>query len=276
MRLLALVLLLSTAHAGEPGHWRINSALQFRTNRLGLGLLTYSGYQVKLYDSDSLLLSGAYAEAGVVTQLSPASFHPGVYAQIAPVTPLVFRFAARKLGFFGLFGTVVEYEDATSAWSPEALDANEPKAEGSIGTAWEATGQLRLKFGPVLALHEQSLLGVRMDSISEGNFWYESVNDLLVARNDRIHIMKTTLAGLIQGSLDTEFLVVGAHWETYEAQESGSKRQILGLAGLYRPDADWWGKPTAAVLVGVMLEDKYRQWEPYLGGQVGITLESTH
>lgn len=276
MRLLALALLLSTAHAGEPGHWHLNSNLQFRTNRLGLGLLTYSGYRVPLYDSDSLLLSGAYAEAGVVTQLSPASFHPGLYAQIAPVTPLVFRFAARKLGYFGVFGTVVEYEDSTSDWSPEALDANEPKAQGSVGSAWEATGQLRLKFGPVLVLHEQSLLGLRMDSIDEGNFWYESVNDLLVARHDRVHVMKATAAGLIQGTLDEEFLVLGAHWESYRAFESGSERQIAGVVGLYRHDADWWGKPTAALLVGVMLEDKYRQWEPYIGGQVGITLESGH
>lgn len=274
MRLLTLVLLLSTAHAAEPGHWNVSSALQFRTNRLGLGLLTYSGYRVPLYDSKSILLSGGYVEAGVVTQLSPASFHPGVYAQIVPITPLVFRFAARKLGFFGLFGTVVEYPDADSDWSAEALDGNESKARPGLGTAWEATGQLRLKFGPVLLLHEQSFVGVQMDRISEGAYWYESVNDLLVARHDRLHIMKATGAVLAYGAMDGEFLVVGGQWESYDAAESGSRRQLAGAVGLWRPQADLWGKPTGALLLGVMLEDKYRQWEPYIGGQLSVTLES--
>lgn len=264
------------AAAEEPGAWRLQSALQARSNQLGIGLLTYSGYRVKLFDSDNILLKGAFAEAGVVTQLSPASFHPGVYVQVSPVTPLVFRFATRKLGYFGLFGTVVEYPSATSDWSPNALKENQPQARSEVGSAWEASGKLQLKFGPVILLHEQQLHGLRMDAIEADHYWYESINDLLVARHDRVHIMKTTAALLLDGRTDDTFLVLGAHWETYTAAESGSTRQIAGLASLWRPRMDWWGEPAFAALAGVMLEDKYRQWTPYLGGQVVVTFDSGH
>ncbi|MEZ4464514.1 MAG: hypothetical protein R3F43_08395 [bacterium] len=279
MRALALAALIAAlaaslaapAAAEEPGAWRLQSALQARTNSLGIGLLTYSGYRVKLFDSENILLKGAFAEAGVVTQLSPASFHPGVYVQVAPVTPLVFRFAARKLGYFGLFGTVVEYPSATSDWSPSALDDNARYAEPAVGAAWEASGMLRLKFGRVLVLHEQQLHGLRMDAVAADHFWYESINDLLVASHDQVHVMKATGAVLVDGRLDDTVLVLGGHWESYAARESGSTRQITGLVGLWRPRMDWWGEPSFAALAGVMLEDKYRQWTPYIGGQAIVT-----
>ena len=63
---------------------------------------------------------------------------------------------------------------------------------------------------------------------------------------------------------------------SWAAAESGSTRQIAGLASLWRPRMDWWGEPAFAALAGVMLEDKYRQWTPYLGGQVVVTFDSGH
>ena len=262
---------------GKPRvpHWRLRNVLQGRNNQLGLGMNTLLHYRIPLYgNSQNILLKGSYVDIGAITRLSPASLHHGLYVEYVPIAPLQFRFGLGRLAYFGLFGTVIEYPSADADWSPDALHDNQPLARPGQGLMWRAMGKLRLKFGPVVALHEQLLIGLRMDTINEGGFWYESINDMLVGQSDKVWVMKNTLGYLVYGDPHHEFLVVGAHHERYATVVSAQERQITGAVALYRPVYDWWGHPSFALLAGAMIQDKYRDGSLYIGGQIITTFDT--
>lgn len=256
------------AHA-EEGWWRHQSALRARSNRVGVGIFSDTGYRVPLYDSEHALLKDAYVESGIVTQISPASFQPGAYFQIVPATPLVLRLSVQHLRFFGLYTSLHEFEGLDPVWDEAELDRREHEGRHDSGLSADAQYQIRLKFGPVVTLFTQQLTYVRAD-ISEGNSWYESTTDLLVAREDAIHALKGTLGYLIFGELQRDFLMVAGHWERYATFETEVRRQIVGGLGLYRPSAEWWGKPVAALVAGTFLEDEYKTGELYIGGFIAV------
>ncbi len=100
--LIAILLLTASAAEAQEGAWRHQSNLQARSNRPGFGLLSFTGYRQRLFDDDAgLLLRAAYLEAGAITQLSPASFHPGVYVEAVPVAPILLRATKESLATVG-------------------------------------------------------------------------------------------------------------------------------------------------------------------------------
>lgn len=260
--------------ADAQAHWRIYNAVQARNNTLGIGNLTRAGYRIPLYGgSQNMLLKGSHVEVGAQAQLSPASLHHGVYVQYQPAAPLQFRFSALRLAYFGLFGTVIEYDGPDADWSVDRMQSRQPEASPGTGTVFSAQGKLQLKFGPVVAMHEQILMNVRMHSLDTGTYWYESINDLLIGQNDMIWTMKTTLGAVAYGDISRDFLIAGLHWERYQTRETDITRQILGGVALYRPNPGWWGKPSFALLAGAMIEDVHRDGSLYIGGQYVTTFE---
>ncbi len=263
----ACALVASGAAEAEDAAWRHSSALQARSNRPGFGLLSFTGYRQRLYaGTEHLLLRGAYLEAGLVTQLSPASFHPGAYVEAVPIAPLLLRLTAQRLMYFGTFGPVSTTPSPDSAWSGAVLDdfQRDGGRPGS-GTLAEAMVVVRLKVGPVVGLLENRL-GYYDAAVPTGVGWYEPVTDLLLAEKDLLHTTKGTLGYLVHGALNGDrFLVVGGHWERYAARESESVRHIAGAVALWRA-LDCSGAPvTFAALAGVMAFDRYRTGDPYIG-----------
>jgi hypothetical protein len=255
-------------------HWQFRSILQGRNNQLGLGMNLEARWRTPLYgDTQNVLLKGCYLDVGGIARVSPASLHHGLFVEYVPVAPLQFRFGIGRLAYFGLFGTVIEYESPQSDWSPQALLDNQPKAAPGGGMAWRASGKLRLKFGPVVALHEQLLMGFSIDAIPQDSYWYEPINDMLVGQRDQIWAMKSTLGYLLYGQLQREFLVVAAHHESYKAFETKIERQIAGVASLYRPNYDWWGHPQFVLLAGAMIQDVHRDGSLYIGAQIVTTFD---
>ncbi|MGK0360267.1 MAG: hypothetical protein ACI9U2_002580 [Bradymonadia bacterium] len=255
-------------------HWRVRNALQGRNNQIGLGMNTRLSYRMPLYPgSKNILLKGSYVDVGGIARISPASLHHGLYVEAVPIAPLQFRFGIGRLAYFGLFGTVIEYPSPDADWSPQALKDNQPMARPGGGLVWRAMGKLRLKFGPVVVLHEQLVVGLRMDALDTGSYWYEPINDMLVGQRDHIWVMKNTLGYLVYGDTSREFLVIGAHHERYQTFKTDLRRQIVGAVSLYRPRYDWWGHPAFALLAGAMVEDVYRQGSLYIGGQIITTFD---
>lgn len=264
------------APAAKPdaGHWHVYNALQARNNSLGIGNLNRVGYRIPLYGgSDHMLLKGSHVEIGAVSQLSPASLHHGLYVQYQPVAPLQFRFSAIRLAYFGLFGTVIEYDGPKADWSIEKMKSRQPEASPGTGTVFSAEARLQLKFGPIVAMHEQIAMNVSMHSLSTDTYWYESINDLLIGRDDLIWTMKSTLGAVVYGDVSREFLIAGLHHERYQTRETDITRQIVGGVALYRPNTGWWGNPSFAMLAGAMIEDVHRDGSFYIGGQYVTTFE---
>lgn len=254
-------------------YWQLRGIVQGRSNQLGIGSNLEARWRTPLYGgSESLLLKGCYLDVGGIARLSPASLHHALFVDYVPIAPLQFRFDVGRLAYFGLFGTVIEYDGPDADWSPEAMrDRTNPRP--GTGLAWRAMAKLRLKFGPVVALHEQLVMSFTMNRLSTGTYWYESINDMLVGQRDQIWAMKNTLGYLVYGDLNREFLVVAAHHERYEAFETDVQRQIAGVVSLYRPRYDWWGQPKFALLAGAMIEDVHRAGSLYIGGQVITTFD---
>lgn len=256
-----------TAARGE-GAWRHQSALQGRNNRIGIGIKSYTGYRVRLYDTDHWLLRDSYIEAGALAALSPASLKPGGYVQLSPVAPLVFRVSAQQLTYFGYFTSLHSLpEDAD--WSNEALDEIRHEGEYGTGVALNGMAELRLKFGPVIGLYSNHFTYLRAD-VDEGRTWYESTLDLLVAREDGVHAMKASLGALVFGEIQRDFLLLAARWERYITLETEVTRHIVGGVALYRPFPEWWGRPLLALIGGAFADDPYRTGEPYFGGFVQV------
>lgn len=270
--LIATILLVTTAAEAQQGAWRHQSNLQARSNRPGFGLLSFTGYRQRLFDDDAgLLLRGAYLEAGAVTQLSPASFHPGLYVETVPVAPILLRASVTRLMYFGTFGPISTTPTPHSEWDEDFLhDIQEDGGRPGGGFLAEGLARLRLKLGPVVALWENRLSYVTAD-VPEGAGWYEPITDLLMAQEERLHTMKTTAGYIVWGSIPGErSLVVGGHWERYTTLESAVRRDIVGLVALWKA-TDWGGAPvTFIALAGAMADDVYRTGEPYIGAVMRV------
>lgn len=268
---------LAQAQLFGPAEFRHSTSVRFRTNRIGIGAFNDTGVRAQLYPkSESMFLKGCYIEGGVVTQLSPAAIHPGLYVQAVPIAPLLLRASMQRLVFFGLFGAVVEYPDVDADWSSDVLSESQSRAQ--FGGGWFAEGMatLRLKVGPIVAMHEQRLgwLFVDRDNVGADKAWYEPVTDLLMAQEDYLHTMKTTVGALITGHIDHSFWLAGAHWERYSVARSAQLRDILGAVVMTRPVESWVGGSVFGLLGGVLLTDQHRQYEPYIGGFWTITFSS--
>lgn len=262
------------AEVFAPPAFRHMSSLRFRTNRAGFGIFSDTGTRVNLYpDSENMLLKGCFIEGGLVTQVSPASFHPGVYVQAVPVAPLLLRASVQRLVFFGLFGAMVDYPDVNADWSPQTLTDNQDQA--SFGGGWYAEGRatFRIKAGPFVAMHEQRIGWFRADlsQVGKSQAWYEPIFDLLIAQEDTMHTMKTTAGALVHGNLNSAFWLVAAHWERYQTAKSDQRRDIVGIVTMTRPVADWAGAATFGLLAGFMPDDTYRSGQPYIGGFWNMT-----
>ena len=267
----AALLLVPTEGLAGPsseGAWRHKSLLGMRYNRLGLSWFSDTGYRVPLSKKKTLLMKNTYVEVGGSAKVSPASLHPGVYAEVVPIAPIRLRATVQQLNFFGTFTALHEFADGKDAdWSDDALDRIEDDRDvrGDTGLQVQGIAQLRLKVKKVLALYESRYSYVKMDSVAPGNTWYETTTDLLVEREDAIHIMYGTLAYILWGNTDRDMLVLGTRYQRDTTSETEIERQILSGALLYRPSKSawfWGAKPTFGFLGGGYLQDPYREGEP--------------
>ncbi len=254
--------------ATGDGDWRHKSLLGLRYNRLGLSWFSDTGYRVPLSKKKTLLLKNTYVEVGGHAKVSPASFHPGVYAEVVPIAPIRLRATVMKLTYFGTYTALFDFEEGQDAdWSDDELDRIEDESLARYGTGLEVQGiaQLRLKFGKILALYESRLSYLKVDDVKAGNTWYETTYDILMEPEDGIHVMYATLGFILWGNTDRDMLILGTRYQRDSTFETDIQRQILSGALLWRPSKSswfWGAKPTFGFLGGGYLEDQYREGEP--------------
>jgi len=266
---------ISAVHAAEVT-FRHASVLGVRYNELGLGVFSDTGFRRSLWTGDSVLLQGTYLEGGVVTQLSPANLHPGLYVEVVPLAVLKTRFSVQKLQYFGVLGSMqtVSPDD----WSPERIEANNDAGRYARtgGSTWTLQQTLRAKVGPVVASVVGTLQRFHFDADAPV---YDAVNEVPFAADDDLRSLKGTLGYTVFGEAQTpDSLIVAALYEHLSTDALDVRRQTLAGALLWKPPAALWstGNPTIAGITGVFLDDRYRAGEPYFAAAVAVEFLKPH
>jgi len=254
----------------EP-HWRLGLSVQTRLNPEGLSLVPELGYRTLLSKSSHLLLRDTYLEVGLITPVSPASFHPGAYVTLVPIAPIVLRVSAQQLRYFGLFGNLAQFPGTDPDWSDEARDGPITHGEHGTGIRVDGSATLRLKLGRVIAMskYTHAFLGA---NIPKGSSWYEPTADLPFARNDQLQRVDATLGAFIMGTpKDKSFLLAAGHWQGYWTDKTDAERQIVGGLVIWRPGVWAERKFTVISLLATYLVDEYRSGGIYYGGAFKIS-----
>jgi hypothetical protein len=270
--LLATALLLA---AGLPrpatAGLRHTSALGVRNDRLGLGVFSDTAWRWRLFDSEHVLLRDTTLDVGVVSQLSPATLHPGVFVEVVPVAVLKLRASVQRLQYFGWFGGLSSYPDGD--WSPPRLteSSREHSGDRAGGYLYDARATLRGKVWRIVF----SLEGQRsvFDFEAPGPV-HEPVSDLLVSPDEALTQVRATLGFVVHGEVQRpgSLMVAGLH-QYFRTDDTDVVRHLPGLAVVAKPPTDWWstGDPTLAVLGGVFAVDPYREGSPYIGSLLTMT-----
>jgi hypothetical protein len=247
------------------------SALGIRNDRLGLGVFSDTAWRFRLFESDHVLLRDTTLDLGVVTQLSPATLHPGVFVEVVPVAVLKLRASVQRLQYFGWFGSLSAYPDGN--WSPAQLTESSREHSGARagGYLFDARAMLRGKvWRIVFSLEGQRS---RFDFEAKGPV-HEPVSDLLVGADDALTQVRATLGFVALGEVQRpgSLMVAGLH-QYFRTDETDVVRHLPGLALVAKPPSTWWstGDPTLAVLGGVFAVDPYREGDPYIGSLLTLT-----
>ena len=272
MHLVALLLLLTSPAVAGVRH---ASAFGIRSNRLGVGILSDTGLRTPLFDSEHVLLKDTYVDVGIVSQLSPATLHPGVYVEVVPLAILKLRASAQRLQYFGYFGSLSEFPD--EEWAPAQLDAAEDDGRGQRtgGFLYDARANLRGKFWRIVFSFEGQASHFEVDAEAPV---YEPVFDLLLAPSDELYQGRALLGFMVLGQAQTpSSLMVAFLHQAFRTTETDLSRQIPGLAVVMQPSESFWstGRPVLAVLGGIFAEDKYKQGELFLATQRTLTFSES-
>lgn len=213
---LALALLaagLPAPAAAQAPRGVIHQQLALLLNPMGAQHTLRLGIRDDIGDQEELLFSGAHAEAGVVSYLSPVFAIQGGYLEVSPLSFLVLRaeltqasvwaIGMDKSGFYGLDGYDADVQ-------PQTLTAD----RGGGATGWSAAfgaqlqgaiplGDLRILIADALSLEHRSL--------GESPYYYSMRWDLVLARQDWLVTNEAYLLG--EGHLAPDVVLHGGLYD---------------------------------------------------------------
>ena len=251
--------------------WSLNSQVQWRLFPKGLSSWNELRWRLPLYDSDHLLLKGGELEIGAIMPISPASFHPGVYAKITPVSPLAFKVTAQHLQYFGLFGNLSTFESVGVEWNEDARPGDITEGEPGTGYRVAAEGTLQLAFGSVIAVATGGRAWYQAN-IDDGRAWYESTSNMLFNKSDHLDYGTAIAGAFVSGNRDSkEFLLVTARWEGYRSGDAGDERHLVGGLAVWRPGWMPERKLVFGLITSMYVVDPYEEGSPYFAGFTSFT-----
>lgn len=271
--------LVTETPAKGKGGFHAHLVFESRFIPIGAAIRSDVTWRVPLWrETSGLLVDNTYVEAGFTGQLSPGSAHPGMMLKVVPIVPLELRIQGQQLRYFGNFGSLAEYDGLDADWSPEQRRRAWEEKLGRHETGWKVTAHatLKAKAGPIVALVEGKHMWLGVPDVQEGNAWYESSSDLLVAREDIVQTVNANLLYVVYGDPSSEeFLMAGARYEGWRTIETAERRQFVTAVGMWRPG---WSMVrdihlTFAGLAGVYVDDPYRVGEPYLAFMVATAFD---
>ena len=253
--------------------FRLEVTQLIRAHPIGLAWWTNFGWREPLSSSTNRLLKGTHIEGGIKQMTSPASVHPGVYFKALPITPIVLDIEAQQLRFFGLFGTMSEYEGRSPNWHPSTREGSITNGRHETGWRVSARATIQLKLGPFFTQTAFRREWLWMN-VERGNTWYDPTTDLLFSHADILHRIDSTVGFFFIGDPnDDVYLLAGAHWQGYWVRDTDADRHIIGGIILTRPG--WWRarRMVLGLLMGYNAVDVYRENEIYAGAIMRVSWE---
>ncbi len=210
------------ASAQSPGRVRTVIRQQYIAllNPMGMQHALEVAFRGRLGDPSELLFTGAHAEAGLVSYVSPVFAMHGGYVEVSPLAFLVARaeitenvvwpIGLEGAGYYGL----QSYEGDARALAPEL---------GGSASGWSfrasATLQGMIPLGPARLLVADTLIAQRA-SLGDASHYYDMKWDLILARDDWLFVNTGVL--LVETDLERELhLRIGAYDDLRVVPASG-------------------------------------------------------
>ncbi len=239
-----------------------------RMNPLGLLIESELSWRSALAPDGGFLLETSHVDAGLALSLTPVHVGYGVVVEVEPAAFLVLRARGLRTHYFGTLGSVYELGGTDADWSPERLERISEANAGHTADGWlfDASAQIRLAVGmpgPLLVVDARW----SWTWIDAQSAFYEPYSGLLLEPDDLV-----TSVWAILGWRTSPCLVVGARWQLEVARADDDPRHTVGVAALWTlPHAPC--EPAFGIigLVGVYVDDPYREYEPFFA--VGVSLE---
>ncbi len=179
------------AQTSQPVVRELRGTFGASVNNLGAQQTFELSWRKPISSSPSVWWSEAQVSAGVTSSLTPAHARAGVWAEVAPVSPLVVRVGIERAYFFGTFNSLMSFDSRH-----DAFDTDVRKARGGAvsGTAIRlyARPTLRFRLGRIMAATSAEF--ERWSSNAAGPYFYEPTRDTLFdADGDRVVTMTSAV-----------------------------------------------------------------------------------
>ena len=261
-----------------------DNLLALRYNPLGLEDRLRVAYQLRLYDSDSILWKSAYVGVALTPTFNPALTRLGGRFEIMPIAILKLHAGAYFVAWHGTFEYFRSFPSALSDTSDEALDAGEDAGLNYATTGYqvELGGQFQIKFGPIAIRDTFDFYRSSNDLHNGDRAFYDPRLDLMIG-NDGWHlendldVVWISNFGLVAG-VRTHLSHAWYDESDFAPGESSTNPNspywTSGLLAAYVFDVDWgsaFQKPTVIFLANWYLKHRYRTGQettqalPYLG-----------
>ena len=126
-----------------------------RLNPLGLMDFGQVSYRMRLYDSESVAFADNFIGFGLAPAISPAFARIGPLVEFQPTSFLQLWASFEMFGYFGTFGFLQSFPDASADFSDSEINARRDLADGDPGRPYASTGTqvnlgatLQAKLGP--------------------------------------------------------------------------------------------------------------------------------
>ena len=232
-------------------------------NLIGLQNSFDMSWSKPLFDTQSVLLSGAHFAVGLNNATSPAYTRVHGWVEFSPLSILDFRVGAEASSYFGTFSTLIDFADYNAAYDVDSVAAiDEQSTAGFAGRVYfEPTFKIKLK-GVIVAAYADFEFWKLFSTASAPNFFYESQRDTLVQSSGDLVVPGANVL-LYEYNLDEargRKIVAGLSHDylVIPGDDNNNTRQTLGLlavANLAKRMGSLY-KPTVIVKVFNYLQDR--------------------
>jgi len=249
-----------------------------RVNPLGLQFQGDLGLQLRLWDSESVLLRDSFVGLSFSPLLTPAFLSPAVSLKLQPLALLRLEARYAWLGYLGTFDLVQSYDSPAADFSDTAIKARGDTAYSTTGTSLTLTAELRAKVSKLAARSRLSAVYQDLEVRAGDRVWYDQYYDLLAGAQGWLVV--NDLDVLWQQPLDEatgEMLMLGARYsfglplygaDDYapgqaQAHDNGPFHRLgpMAVYTFYDEPGAAFSKPSIIVLVNWHLAHRWRTGE---------------
>jgi len=225
--------------------WVLSQLFAVQTNPEGAYNQFRLGACFPLIRTPGILYDYTNVELGIINELTPAFTHLGGYAQIAPLSFLVFRVEMTGLVYWPLPFPRAGYYPLDHGYGSGFSSGDLHEGEGQVETGWNLNlitvlrGMVR--FNSVWGLLLMNILNVGYWDIGEGSYYFNMRWDVVLNGSDWV-IANELFLGL-ETRLTDDFAFRYGFFDSYRrVPNAGYDGHQLGIFAM-----GWWPKPFPAL-----------------------------